>query len=42
MVADTSDPESDGHRVAAVLGERIDDRYRITDATAKVLVLRRL
>ena len=40
MVVDTSDPDRDGHRVAAVLGERIDDRYKVTDTTSDVLFMR--
>ena len=40
MVVDTSDPDRDCNRVAAVLGERIDDRYKVTDTTSDVLLLR--
>ena len=37
MVVDTSDTGRDEHRIAAVLGERIDDRYRVSDSTSEVL-----
>lgn len=41
MVVDTSDTSRDPHRVAAVLGERADDRYRVTPSTRHVLVVRK-
>lgn len=37
MVVDTADTGRDEHRIAAVLGERIDDRYRVSDSTSEVL-----
>ena len=40
MVVDTSDPERDVNDIAAVLGERIDDRYRVTPGTSSVVVIR--
>lgn len=39
MVVDTSSLDSGNGRVAAILGERIDDRYRVSSDTASVLVL---
>ena len=40
MVVDTSDLNRDESRVAAVLGERIDDRYKVTPATSSVLMIK--
>ena len=40
MVVDTCCAEDDG-RIAAVLGERIDDRYRVNQETGTVLMIRK-
>ena len=40
MLVDTSDRNRDEHRIAAVVGERIDDRYRITPETGTVVVVK--
>ena len=39
MIVDISDPARDEHHIAAVLGERIDDRYKVTSRTASVIVI---
>ena len=40
MVVDASDLNRDESRVAAVLGERIDDRCKVTPATSSVLMIK--
>ena len=40
IVVDTSSPSADGRKIAAVLGERIDDSYKVTSSTDRVLVMK--
>ena len=42
MVVDTASSGQDENRIAAVLGERIDDRYRVSSGTSSVVVIRSL
>lgn len=41
MIVDVSDNSCDDKRIAAVLGERIDDRYRVTPSTTSVIIIKK-
>ncbi len=41
MIVDASDKSRDDKRIAAVLGERIDDRYRVTPSTTSVIIVKK-